>query len=59
MEFNAFKEWVFLGVITSGTYILWQLKQSVEHLNCKIAVIIEKIDTHDKRITKLEDKIET
>jgi hypothetical protein len=56
MDFNQFRDWAFLTVITGGVGIMWGLKKSVEELNIKIAVIIEKIDTHEKRITHLEGK---
>jgi hypothetical protein len=57
MDFNQFREWAFLTVITGGVGIMWGLKKSVEELNIKIAVIIEKIDTHEKRISRLEENI--
>lgn len=56
MDFNAFKDWAFLGVLSSGVYILWGIKSSVDELNIKIAVVVSRIDTHEKRIEKLEEK---
>jgi hypothetical protein len=56
MDFNAFKEWVFLGLLAGGVHILYSLKQSVEELNVKMAVIIEKTGNHEKRIENLESK---
>lgn len=32
------------------------MKEDLSELNCKIAVIIERIESHDKRISKLEDQ---
>jgi pyrimidine operon attenuation protein/uracil phosphoribosyltransferase len=61
MQFNAFVEWVFLGVISSGVYILWQMKESVNHLNAKIEVLIvqhemarKDLDDHEVRLRELE-----
>jgi hypothetical protein len=56
MDFAAFKDWAFLGVLTGGVYILWQIKTSVDELNVKIAVVINRTDSHEKRIEKLEEK---
>ncbi len=36
---------------------LSDLEKSVEQLNIRIAVIVEKTDNHEKRIEKLEEKI--
>lgn len=56
MDFLAFKDWTLLGLLTGGVYILWQLKASVDQLNVQIAVVIERMNNHEKRIEKLEDK---
>jgi hypothetical protein len=56
MDFGAFKEWVFLSLLSSGVYILYTLKLSVEDLNIKMAVIIERTSNHEKRIEKLESE---
>lgn len=57
MDFEGFKEWVFLGLLSGGVYILWTLKLSIEDLNIKMAVIIERTSNHEKRIEKLESEI--
>ena len=36
--------------------VLSDLKKSIEQLNVKVAVIIERVDTHETRIVKLEEK---
>jgi hypothetical protein len=36
--------------------ILADLKKSVQELNIKMAVVISRLDTHESRIVKLEDK---
>lgn len=55
MDFLAFKDWVLLGLLSGGVYILWQLKDSVQQLNVQIAVVIERMNNHEKRLEKLED----
>jgi hypothetical protein len=57
MDFNAFKEWAFLGLLSGGVYILYTLKQAIDDLNIKMAVIIEKTGNHERRIENLENKI--
>lgn len=55
MDFAAFKDWALLGLMTCGVYILWDLKGSIDKLNVKIAVVIERMNNHEKRIDKLEE----
>lgn len=71
MDFNAFKDWALLALLSGGVFILWQskevgkevkddlkeLKNGVNALNTKIAVTIERMDGHEKRIEKVEDDI--
>lgn len=59
MDFSAFKEWVFLGVVSSGVYILWQMKENMSQMNAKLEVLIvrhesaeQKIDDHETRLRK-------
>lgn len=54
MDFNSFKDWAFLGLLSGGVYILYALKNSVDQLNISIAVVIERMNNHEKRIDKLE-----
>ena len=61
IKFSSFVEWAFLGVVSGGVYILWQMKESVSNLNTKIEVLItqheqakNKIDDHESRIRDLE-----
>lgn len=48
-----------IGALTS--VIFWrlsedvrQMTESVKQLNMNVAVVIERVDTHEKRITRLE-----
>lgn len=52
-DFHEFAYWGFQGLITISA--LW-IAKSVSDLNVKIAVVIEKLDSHEKRIEKLELK---
>jgi len=61
MQFANFIEWAFLGVVSGGVYILWQMKESVSDLNTKIEVLIQQheesrkdIDDHEDRLRELE-----
>lgn len=56
MDFTAFKDWVFLGLLSGGVGILYSLKNGIEALNIKMAVIIERTSNHEKRIENLENK---
>lgn len=61
MEFDKFVEWAFYGVIGSsavyGVSILSRLNASVNSLNIKIAVILEKIANHEEKIDKLDNRV--
>lgn len=52
-QFQEFIYWCFQGLITLAA--LW-IAKSVSELNVKIAVVIEKLDAHEKRIEKLEER---
>jgi len=61
MDFVKFVEWVFYGVIGGCSIylvtIISGIKESIDKLNINMAVIIEKTHYHEKRIEKLEEKI--
>lgn len=63
MTFNAFKDWMMLGLLSAGVAIFWDLNKGVGQLNVTMAVITEKvvnhervIDKHDQRLNSLERK---
>lgn len=62
MDFGAFKDWVLLGLLGGGMYllidILKEIKNSIVELNTQIAVVISKQDDHEHRINQLESKHE-
>lgn len=61
-QFSDFVQWVFYGLISGCSLylvnILGGLKSSVDELNIKMATIIEKTSGHERRIERLENKLE-
>jgi hypothetical protein len=62
MEWQQFAEWMFYGVLGFCAVYLARtmelMRRSIERLNIKIAVVIEKTTNHEKRITKIESKMD-
>lgn len=69
MEFTKFVEWAFYAMVLANaayvTSIIAKVKDAVDELNVKFAVLVEKQVNHDsenerieKHISKLEDRIE-
>lgn len=60
IQWNEFAQWVFYGLVGfAAVYVartMELLRRSVEKLNVRIAVVIEKTTNHEKRITKIENK---
>ncbi len=58
MEWNQAKDVLLLAVLGAvGSYWsleLRRLRQSADKLNVRLAVVIERLANHDKRIAKLE-----
>lgn len=62
-NFSKFSEWLFMGLIT---YFAWQvannieiMRQSISELNVRVAVVIEKVTSHDREIESIESRIGT
>lgn len=51
MEISQLVDWVFYGVVG---YCALHVAQSVTDLNVKIAVVIQQLTDHDRRIENLE-----
>lgn len=53
-------DWFFKAIMSGlggmAVYILSDLKNSVSDLNLKMAVIVTKVEGHDERISRLEDR---
>lgn len=54
-------QWIQIGFSMAGAVstvalsLLWRMVRSIEELNTKMAVILERVDSHEKRIDKLEN----
>lgn len=46
---------VLTAVIIYAAKLARDISRSLQELNTRIAVIIEKVDSHEKRLTRLED----
>lgn len=61
MEFGQFVNWGFCGLLAfcalSAVKILGKLYDSVNRLSERVAVIVERTEMHEHRISVLEDKI--
>jgi hypothetical protein len=57
MQFSEFIQWSFLGLVSAGVYIMWQMKESMTTLNNKIEVLIVKHELADLRINDHESRI--
>ncbi len=66
MDFIQFKDWIMLGLLGGLVYVIWdsqrngiqvlqQIRESINELTIKLAVVIEKTENHEKRIERLED----
>ena len=53
-------DWLVKGILSGsivyGVSILGKIYLSIQELNVRIAVVIEKVTNHEKRIEKLESK---
>lgn len=60
-DFSHFVEWAFYGIVGGASVfavnILAKLRDSVEALNVRVAVIIEKTETHEKILERHEGEI--
>lgn len=57
MEFNEFIQWAFLGVVTGGVWILYQMKSTMNELNIKLAVFVERLEHHQEKIDGMEFRL--
>jgi hypothetical protein len=57
-NFRDVTEFLFLPLLTAAVFILWDLNKSVGTLNVQVGVLISNNYTNEKRIEKLEDRIE-
>lgn len=61
MDWPAVAQWLFYGALGGiALYVarsIERMRESVESLNVNVAVIVERVESHDKRISKLEEEL--
>lgn len=64
ITFRDLVEFAFLPVLSAGVFVLWDLNKNVNSLNIQVGVLVaqttsskERLDSFEKRLEKLEDKI--
>jgi polyhydroxyalkanoate synthesis regulator phasin len=53
---EEFLKWVIPGIAVLVWGEIKKMRESVQDLNTHVAVILERIDYHEKRISKLENE---
>lgn len=54
MDWLQAKDMILIGIGSGVMFYASQLTKSIQELNINVAVIIEKLNSHDDRIKKLE-----
>lgn len=58
LDFRDVTEFLVLPILTVAVYILWDLSKGVGVLNVQVGVLIANNATYEKRIDKLESRLE-
>jgi hypothetical protein len=58
MNWDKFRDWMMLGLLTVGVYIFGDLNKNVQSLNVTMAIVTEKVMHHEKRIDKHEGDLD-
>lgn len=58
LDFRDVTEFLVLPILTMAVYILWDLSKGVSVLNVQVGVLIANNATYEKRIDKLESRLE-
>jgi len=58
LDFRDVTEFLVLPILTVAVYILWDLSKGVGVLNVQVGVLIANNATYEKRIDKLEMRLE-
>jgi hypothetical protein len=58
LSFRDVTEFLVLPILTVAVYILWDLSKGVGVLNVQVGVLIASNATYEKRIDKLEMRLE-
>lgn len=59
IAFRDVVEFMFLPVLTSGVFVLWDLNKNVNDLNVRVGIIIATDTAKDKRIEAAEKRLES
>jgi len=59
MQFSDFMQWSFLGIVSGGVIILWQMKSSMNDLNTKIEVFVERLGHHQEKLESFGLRLNT
>jgi len=58
-QFNQLIQWAFYGVATFlgsiGVGTMMGMRRSVEELNKNVAIVIVRVDTHEKRLDRHDE----
>lgn len=59
VEWQEFVKWLFFGLLggigTYGVYVLNRMLDTMTELNTKLAVVVSRVDGHEKRLDRLEE----
>lgn len=58
LDFRDVTEFLVLPILTVAVYILWDLSKGVGVLNVQVGVLIANNATYEKRIDKIENRLE-
>ena len=60
MDWDQAKDAIFMAMLTGFAGFLgiqlMRLVRSVEELNIKIAMLLERVDGHERRLTRIEER---
>jgi len=61
LNFSAFVDWCFLGVISGGigfaVFFMAKISSSIAKLNVRIAQLLERTDTHTRELDSQSERI--
>ena len=57
MDWNQAKDMIVVGIAGGAIYYARQLVESIQELNIKVAIVIEKVNSHEHRIEQTEGRI--
>lgn len=55
--YKTFAQWLIPPVLAFAIHYLSQISKRLTEIAQSLAVVVSKIDEHDRRISRLEDKV--